>query len=84
MTLQFNIFLLQALRTFMSVADNRTDDEFVRQACILAILSWKPPRSWYQTLASNSWYETSDEMSSFTYFILKSFAESTDPEIAEQ
>ncbi|RXG50761.1 Hemolymph clottable protein [Armadillidium vulgare] len=77
-------FQKYALRTFMSVADNRTDDEFVRQACILAILSWKPPRSWYQTLASNSWYETSDEMSSFTYFILKSFAESTDPEIAEQ
>ncbi|KAB7502548.1 Hemolymph clottable protein [Armadillidium nasatum] len=73
-----------ALRTFMSVAENRTDDEFVRQACILAILSWKPPRSWYQTLASNSWYENSDEMSSFTYFILKSYAESTDPEIAEQ
>ncbi|KAB7502547.1 Hemolymph clottable protein [Armadillidium nasatum] len=73
-----------ALRTLMSVAENRTDNVFVRQASIVAILSWRPPRSWYQTLASSSWYENSNEMSAFIYFILKSYADSTDPQIAEQ
>ncbi|RXG50760.1 Vitellogenin-1 [Armadillidium vulgare] len=73
-----------ALRTLMSVSENRTDNVFVRQASIVAILSWRPPRSWYQTLASSSWNENSNEMSAFIYFILKSYADSTDPQIAEE
>ncbi|KAG8230092.1 hypothetical protein J437_LFUL009525, partial [Ladona fulva] len=79
--------VLREPRTLMpvllSIFDNKQNPELVRLSAISMLFFTKPPLTVWQRIATGTWYEPSGSIQTFIYMTIKTFSESTDPNMVE-